>query len=107
MKNPNILADKIVEVYDNNVDANIYISKNKDKPVKLQYVINKIEKDEKIATQYKGLVTEFRNIPNNTKIKYDYEVYKNLVLDKINNEELESPNDESFIKEIGKKLLKI
>ena len=47
-------------------------------------------------------MTEFRNIANNTKIEYDYEIYKKLVLDKINNEEVEASNDESFIKEIGK-----
>ena len=101
MKNPNKLADKIVEIYDNSPNANVYKPKNKDKPVKLQNVINKIEKDEKIGTQYKEFVNEFRNIPNNTKIKYDYEIYKNLVLDKINNEEVEASNDESFIKEVG------
>ena len=102
IKNPNILADRIVEIYDNNPDANVYNPKIKDKPVKLQNVINKIEKDEKIGTQYKEFVNEFRNILNNTKIKYDYEIYKKLVLDKINNEEVEPSNDESFIKEVGK-----
>ena len=102
MKNPNILADKIVEIYDNNPDANVYNPKNKDKPVKLQNVINKIEKDKNIDTQYKEFVNEFRNIPNSTKIEYDYEIYKNLILDKINNEEVEASNDESFIKEGGK-----
>ena len=102
MKKPNILADRIVEIYDNNPDANVYNPKNKDKPVKLQNVINKIDKDEKIGTQYKEFVNEFRNIANNTKIKYDYEIYKKLVLDKINNEEVEASYDEIFIKEVGK-----
>ena len=102
MKNPNILADRIVEIYDNNPNANVYNPKIKDKPVRLQNVINKIEKDENIDGQYKEFVNEFRNIPNNTKIKYDYKIYKNLVLDKINNEEIEPYNDESFIKEVGK-----
>ena len=105
IKNPNILADKIVEIYDNNPNAKVYNPKNKDKPVKLQNVINKIDKDEKIDKQYKEFVTEFRNILNNTKIKYDYEIYKNLILDKINDEE-EEPKDESFIEEIGKKTIK-
>ena len=104
IKNPNILADKIVEIYDNNLNAKVYNPINKDKPVKLQNVINKIDKDEKINKQYKEFVTEFRNIPNNTKIKYDYEIYKNLILDKINDEE--EPKDESFITEVGKKTIK-
>ena len=46
---------------------------------------------------------EFRNITNNTKIEYDYETYKNLALNKINNED---SNDGSIIKDIGKKFLK-
>ena len=100
IKNPNILADKIIEIYDNNPNARIYNPKNQDKPVKIQNVINKINNDDKINEQHKQLVTEFRNINNNTKIKYDYEIYKNLVLDKINNE------DNSTIKEIGKDILK-
>ena len=79
IKNPNILADKIIEIYDNNPDANAYNPKNKDKPVKLQNVVNKINKDTNIDKQYKEFVNEFRNITNNTKIEYDYETYKNLV----------------------------
>ena len=106
IKNPNILADKIVEIYDNNPNSKVYNPKIKDRPVKLQNVINKIDKDEKIDKQYKEFVTEFRNIPNNTKIKYDYEIYKNLILDKINDEEEEEPKDESFITEVGKKTIK-
>ena len=105
IKNPNILADKIVEIYDNNPNSKVYNPKIKDKPVKLQNVINKIDKDEKIDKQYKEFVSEFRNIPNNTKIKYDYEIYKNLILDKINDDE-EEPKDESFITEVGKKTIK-
>ena len=105
IKNPNILADKIVEIYDNNPNAKVYNPKNKDKPVKLQNVINKIHNDDKINEQYKEFVTEFRNIPNNTKIKYDYEIYKNLILDKINNED-EEPKDKSIITEIGNKTIK-
>ena len=106
IKNPNILADKIVEIYDNNPNAKVYNPINKDKSVKLQNVVNKINKDEDIDKQYKEFVNEFRNIPNNTKIKYDYAIYKNLVLDRINNEEVEASNDESFIKEVGKKTIK-
>ena len=97
IKNPNILADKIVEIYDNNPNANVYNPKNKDTKVKLQNFVNKLYKDEKFDKQYKEFVKEFRNIPNNTKIKYDYQTYKNLVLDGINNEEVEASNDESFI----------
>ena len=46
------------------------------------------------------------NIYRNTYIEYDYETYKNLVLDKINNDEVSTANDDSFIKEIGKKFIK-
>ena len=106
IKNPNILADKIVEIYDNNPNAKVYNPKNKDKPVKLQNVVNKIAKDDDINEQYKEFVNEFRNIPNNTKIKYDYEIYKDLILDRINNEEVEPSNDESLIEKIGKKTIK-
>ena len=106
IKNPNILADKIVEIYDNNPNANVYNPKNKDKSVKLQNVVNKIDKDKDIDKQYKEFVNEFRNIANNTKIKYDYEMYKNLVLDRINDEEIEASNDQSFITEVGKEFIK-
>ena len=101
IKNPNILADKIVEIYDNNPNAKVYNPKNKDKSVKLQNVINKIDNDNKIDKQYKEFVNEFRNISNNTKIEYDYETYKNLVLDRVNNED---SDDDSTIKEIGKEI---
>ena len=106
IKNPNILADKIVEIYDNNPNATVYNPKYKDRAVKIQNVINKIDNDNKIDEQFKQIVTEFRNISNNTKIKYDYKTYKNLVLDKINNEEIETSNDDSLIKDIGKKTIK-
>ena len=68
IKNPNILADKIVEIYDNNPDSHVFNPKHKDKQVKLQNVVNNIDKDEHINKQYKEFVKEFRNIPNNTKI---------------------------------------
>ena len=99
IKNPNILADKIVEIYEANPNAKVYTPTNKENAVKLQNVVNKINKDKNIDEQYKGFVSEFRNISNNTKIEYDYKTYKNLVLDRINNED----SNGSFIKEIGKK----
>ena len=104
INNPNILADKIVEIYDNNPNAKVYNPKNKENNVKLHSVINKIDKDQNIGKQYKEFVLEFRNINNNTKISYDYETYKNLVLDRINNDE--TSNDDSFIKEVGKKFIR-
>ena len=101
IKNPNILADKIVEIYYNNPNAKVYTPTNKENDVKLQNVVNKINKDKNIDKQYKEFVKEFRNITNNTKIEYDYETYKNLVLNKINNED-----SGSVIKDIGKNFLK-
>ena len=101
IKNPNILADKIVEIYHNNPNAKVYTPTNKENDVKLQNVVNKINKDKNIDKQYKEFVKEFRSITNNTKIEYDYETYKNLVLNKINNED-----SGSIIKEIGKKTIK-
>ena len=94
IKNPNILADKIVEIYNNNLNAKVYNPKNKKNNVKLQNVVNRIDKDQKIGKQYKEFVNEFRNIYKNTYIEYDYQTYKNLVLDKINNED---SNDGSII----------
>ena len=105
IKNPNILADKIVEIYDNNPNSKVYNPKNKKNKVRLQNVINKIDRDENIDEQYKKFVREFRNIPGNTNILYDYETYKNLVLDKIN-EEVSTSNDDSFIKKVGKEFIK-
>ena len=71
----------------------------------MQNVVNKIDRDLRIGKQYKEFVKEFRNITNNTKIEYDYETYKNLVLDKIN-EEASTSNDASFIEKVGKKIIK-
>ena len=71
--------------------------------VKLQNVVNRIDKDQKIGKQYKEFGNEFRNIYKNTYIEYDYQTYKNLVLDRINNED---NNDGSIIKEVGKKIIK-
>ena len=103
IKNPNILADKIVEIYDNNPNAKPYNPKNKKNNVKLQNVVNRIDNDQKIDKQYKEFVNEFRNIHKNTYIEYDYQTYKSLVLDRINNED---SNDGSIIKEIGKNFIK-
>ena len=105
IKNPNILADKIVEIYDNNPNSKVYNPKNENKSVKLQNVVNKIDRDDKIGKQYKEFVREFKNIPGNTNILYDYETYKNLVLDKIN-EEVSTSNDDSFVKKLGKEFIK-
>ena len=54
IKNPNILTDKIVEIYNNNPNANIYIPKKKSK-VKLVNVVNKIYRDQNIAENIKNL----------------------------------------------------
>ena len=53
IKNPNILADKIVEIYDNNPNSSVLKPNNKDNPVKLQNVLNKIANDEKINKEDK------------------------------------------------------
>ena len=100
IKNPNILADKIVEIYDNNPNAKPYKPKNKKKNVKLQNVLNRIDNDYKIDEQYKEFVNEFRNIHKNTYIEYDYQTYKDLILDRINKK------DDGIITEIGKKFVK-
>ena len=42
----------------------------------------------------------------NTYIEYDYQTYKNLVLDRINKKEVSTINYSSIIKEIGKKIIK-
>ena len=100
IKNPNVLADKIVDIYINNPQSKPYNPKNKKNNVKLQNVVNRIDKDIKIDPQYKEFVNEFRNIHKNTYIESDYETYKELVLDRINKK------DDSTIKEIGKKFIK-
>ena len=51
-------------------------------------------------------MNEFRNIHKNTYIEYDYQTYKNLVLDRINKKEVSTSNDGSIIKEIRKKFIK-
>ena len=106
IKSPNILADKIVEIYKANPNAKVYKPKNKENNVKLQNVINKIDKDENIDKQYKEFVKEFKNISGNTRIIYDYQTYKKLVLDRINNDEVSTSIDDSFIEKVGKKFIK-
>ena len=101
IKNPNILADKIVEIYDANPNANVYKPRNKENNINRKMLLIKLMKN--IGKQYKEFVYEFRNIHRNTYIEYDYQTYKNLVLDRINNED---NNDGSIIKEIGKKFIK-
>ena len=103
IKNPNILANKIVEIYEANPNAKPYNPKNKKNNVKLQNVVNRIDKDQKIDKQYKEFVNEFRNVHKNTYIEYDYQTYKNLVLDRINKKD----SNDGIIKEIGKNLLKM
>ena len=73
IKNPNILADKIVEIYKANPNAIILKPNNKENNVKLQKVVNKINEDKNIGKQYKEFVNEFRNIHRNTYIEYDYQ----------------------------------
>ena len=53
IKNPNILANKIVEIYAANPNAKVYTPTNKQNDVKLQNVVNKINKDKNIDKQYK------------------------------------------------------
>ena len=118
IKNPNILADKIVEIYNANQNASPIYPKNKENSVKIHKLVKKINNDPKIDKQYKEFVKEFRNSPGDTNILYDYEPYKNLILDRINNEEVSTSNDnssikelstsnyDSFIKEVGKKIIK-
>ena len=103
---PNILADRIVEIYNANPNASVVYHRNKENNVKLQNIVYKIEKDQKIGKQYKEFVKEFRNIHKNAYIEYDYQTYKNLVLDRINKKEVSTSNDDSFIKKAGRKFIK-
>ena len=102
LKNLNILADKVVEIYNANPNASVAYPRNKENNVKLQNIVNKIEKDQKIVKQYKEFVKEFRNVHKNTYIEYDYQTYENLVLDRIDKKEVSTSNDDSFIKEVKK-----
>ena len=55
IKNPNILADKIVEIYNNNPNSKVYNPKNKNKSVKLQKVVNKLIEMKKLMNNIKNL----------------------------------------------------
>ena len=59
IKNSNILADKIVEIYDNNPNSIVLKPNNKDNSVKLYNVKAKIENDRNIGKKYKEFVKEF------------------------------------------------
>ena len=48
IKNPNILADKIVEIYDNNLNASPIYSKNKENNVKIYKLVYRTNDDPKI-----------------------------------------------------------
>ena len=72
IKNPNILADKIVEIYNANPNASVVYPRNKQNNVKIHELVKKINNDPKIGKQYKEFVKEFRNIHGNTHIQYDY-----------------------------------
>ena len=100
IKNLNILADKIVEIYNANPNAYPIYPKNKDNNVRLHKLVSKINEDKNIGKQYKEFVKEFRNIYKNTYIEYDYQIYKNLILDRINNNKVSTSNDDSSIKEV-------
>ena len=100
IKNPNILADKIVEIYNANPNASAVYPRNKENDIKLHSIVKKINDDPKIGKQYKEFVMEFRNIRKNTYIEYDYQTYKNLVLDRINKKKVSTSNDNSSIKEV-------
>ena len=54
-KNPNILADKIVEIYDANPDAKVYNPKNKNNNVKLQMLQIELIKIKKLVNNIKNL----------------------------------------------------
>ena len=101
IKNPNILANKIVEIYNVNPNASVVYPRNKQNNVKIHKIVNKINDDPKIGKQYKGFVKEFRNIHKNTFIEYDYQTYKNLILDGIKKKEVSTSNDNSSIKEVS------
>ena len=100
IKNSNILSDKIVEIYNDNQNASPIYPKNKENNVKIHKLVNKINDDPSIGKQYKEFVKEFRNIFRSTYIEYNYQTYKNLVLDRINNKKVSTSNDNSSIKEV-------
>ena len=118
IKNPNILANEIVEIYNPNPNASVFYPRNKQNNVKIHELVKKINNDPKIGKQYKEFVKEFRNIHGNTYIQYDYQTYRNLILDRINDKKvstsddnrlikgISTSNDGSIMKEIGNKFIK-
>ena len=106
IKNPYILADKILEIYNANPNASAIYPRNEENNVKIHKLVDKIDNDDTIGKQYKEFVKEFRNIGGNTKIEYDYRTYRNLVLDRINKKKVSTSNDGSIIKEVGKNFIK-
>ena len=101
IKNPNILADKIVEIYNANPNTSPIYPKNKENNVKIHKLVEKINDDPKIGKQYKEFVKEFRNIYRNTLIEYGYQTYKDLILDRIINNNISTSNDDSSVKEVS------
>ena len=57
--NPNILADKIVEIYNANPNTSPIYPKNKENNVRIYKLVNKINDDKNIGKQYKEFVKEF------------------------------------------------
>ena len=55
IKNPNILADKIVEIYKANPNAKVLKPNNKENNVKLQKVVNKLMKIKTLVNNIKNL----------------------------------------------------
>ena len=49
IKNPNILADKIVEIYNANPNDSVVYPRNKESNVKLLNIVKKIENDQEIG----------------------------------------------------------
>ena len=55
IKNPNILADKIVEIYNANPNASIVYPRNKQNNVKIHELVKKISNDQKLENNIKNL----------------------------------------------------
>ena len=55
IKNPNILADKIVEIYNANPNASVVYPRNKQNNVKIHKLVNKINDDQKLVNNIKNL----------------------------------------------------
>ena len=55
IKNSNILADKIVEIYNANPNASAVYPRNKENNVKIHKLVDKINDDPKIVNNIKNL----------------------------------------------------